>query len=291
MSTDTREERLARRIADLYATDPQFAAAAPERGGHRRRRQPGLRLPRSCGPSWRATPTGPRSGQRAVEFVTDPGPAARCRAAARSSRPSPTASCGTGSRGRRRLGRDPRPARRPGRHPRLHQRRLHHHRHRTDPARRGLGPAADQRAGRPAAADRHRDRARVIASSIDYLADAVELIADRPRAQRGWWCSTTTPRSTTSARPRRRQAHSWPKPAARRRGDPGRRARARRRRCQPRHRSIADDADDPLALLIYTSGSTGAPKGAMYPRAQGRQHVARSRQFALGRTSGDRRSR
>jgi fatty acid CoA ligase FadD9 len=27
-----------------------------------------------------------------------------------------------------------------------------------------------------------------------------------------------------------------------------------------------DDDDDPLALLIYTSGSTGAPKGAMYPR-------------------------
>lgn len=27
--TDTREERLARRIADLYATDEQFAAARP----------------------------------------------------------------------------------------------------------------------------------------------------------------------------------------------------------------------------------------------------------------------
>jgi fatty acid CoA ligase FadD9 len=28
----------------------------------------------------------------------------------------------------------------------------------------------------------------------------------------------------------------------------------------------SDDDDDPLALLIYTSGSTGAPKGTMYPR-------------------------
>jgi fatty acid CoA ligase FadD9 len=27
------------------------------------------------------------------------------------------------------------------------------------------------------------------------------------------------------------------------------------------------DSDDPLALLIYTSGSTGAPKGAMYPQS------------------------
>jgi fatty acid CoA ligase FadD9 len=29
----------------------------------------------------------------------------------------------------------------------------------------------------------------------------------------------------------------------------------------------ADESDDPLALLIYTSGSTGAPKGAMYPQS------------------------
>jgi hypothetical protein len=29
MSTDTREERLARRVADLYATDQQFADARP----------------------------------------------------------------------------------------------------------------------------------------------------------------------------------------------------------------------------------------------------------------------
>ena len=29
MSTDTREERLARRIADLYANDRQFADARP----------------------------------------------------------------------------------------------------------------------------------------------------------------------------------------------------------------------------------------------------------------------
>ena len=29
----------------------------------------------------------------------------------------------------------------------------------------------------------------------------------------------------------------------------------------------ADESEDPLALLIYTSGSTGAPKGAMYPQS------------------------
>jgi fatty acid CoA ligase FadD9 len=31
--------------------------------------------------------------------------------------------------------------------------------------------------------------------------------------------------------------------------------------------TVDTDADDPLALLIYTSGSTGAPKGAMYPQS------------------------
>src|SRR5580693_8567421 len=30
---------------------------------------------------------------------------------------------------------------------------------------------------------------------------------------------------------------------------------------------VEPDEDDPLALLIYTSGSTGAPKGAMYPQS------------------------
>ncbi|MDT5412123.1 MAG: fatty acid CoA ligase FadD9, partial [Mycobacterium sp.] len=35
----------------------------------------------------------------------------------------------------------------------------------------------------------------------------------------------------------------------------------------PRGASGAEDVADPLALLIYTSGSTGAPKGAMYPQS------------------------
>src|SRR5271154_723659 len=35
----------------------------------------------------------------------------------------------------------------------------------------------------------------------------------------------------------------------------------------PRAAPRAEDVADPLALLIYTSGSTGAPKGAMYPQS------------------------
>ncbi len=37
MSTDTREARLQSRIAHLYATDQQFAAAKPDRDHQRRR--------------------------------------------------------------------------------------------------------------------------------------------------------------------------------------------------------------------------------------------------------------
>src|ERR1700694_5183308 len=45
MSTDTREERLARRIADLYANDQQFADARPSEEIATAIDQPGLRLP------------------------------------------------------------------------------------------------------------------------------------------------------------------------------------------------------------------------------------------------------
>ncbi len=38
MSTDTRDERLERRIADLKASDPQFAAASPDDADFRRYR-------------------------------------------------------------------------------------------------------------------------------------------------------------------------------------------------------------------------------------------------------------
>ena len=46
MPTDPREERLARRIADLYATDEQFASAGPIEALTAAIEQPGLRLAR-----------------------------------------------------------------------------------------------------------------------------------------------------------------------------------------------------------------------------------------------------
>ena len=98
MSTDTREERLARRISDLYATDPQFAAARPsEISRHRRSKRPSCRCPRSFRPSSTAMPTGPRSGSAPSSSSPTPRRAGHRRSCSPVSKPSPTASCRTGS--------------------------------------------------------------------------------------------------------------------------------------------------------------------------------------------------
>jgi fatty acid CoA ligase FadD9 len=70
MSTDTREERLARRISDLYVTDQQFADARPsEAVAH------AIEAPESLPQIVQTVIDGyadrPALGQRAVQFVTD----------------------------------------------------------------------------------------------------------------------------------------------------------------------------------------------------------------------------
>ena len=72
MSVDTREERLARRIADLYATDQQFADARPSEAITAAIDQPGLRLPQLVRTVMEGYADRPALGQRAVRFVNDP---------------------------------------------------------------------------------------------------------------------------------------------------------------------------------------------------------------------------
>src|SRR5882757_5876696 len=72
MSTDTREERLARRISDLYATDPQFADARPSEAVAHGIEAPELRLPQIVQTAIDGYADRPALGQRAVQFVTDP---------------------------------------------------------------------------------------------------------------------------------------------------------------------------------------------------------------------------
>lgn len=71
MSTDTREERLERRIANLYATDPQFAAAKPDATISEAIEQPGLPLDELVRVVMEGYTDRPALGERAIEHVTD----------------------------------------------------------------------------------------------------------------------------------------------------------------------------------------------------------------------------
>ncbi len=71
MPTTTREERLERRIEELTANDPQFAAARPDPAVAEALEQPGLRLPQIVQTVLEGYADRPALGQRAVEFVKD----------------------------------------------------------------------------------------------------------------------------------------------------------------------------------------------------------------------------
>ena len=159
MSVDTREERLARRVADLYATDQQFADARPSEAITAAIDQTGLRLPQIVRTVMEGYAGRPALGQRAVRFVNDRRRAAHPSSCCRGSRRSPTASCGIASARSRAVWQAIRCGRRSGLCAGLHQRRLHDDRHGAGPDRRGFRSAADQRARRTTAAYRCRDRA------------------------------------------------------------------------------------------------------------------------------------
>ncbi|MGB8407640.1 MAG: carboxylic acid reductase [Mycobacterium sp.] len=73
MSIDTADERLARRIAELSANDPQFAAALPIEAVAQAVEKPGLRLPEIVQTVLKGYADRTALGQRAVEFVTENG--------------------------------------------------------------------------------------------------------------------------------------------------------------------------------------------------------------------------
>ena len=72
MSNDSREDRLARRVADLYSTDAQFADARPIVTLTAAIDQPGLRLTRIMSTVMGAYAERPAVGERAVNLTTDP---------------------------------------------------------------------------------------------------------------------------------------------------------------------------------------------------------------------------
>ncbi len=71
MSTDTRETRLGGRISDLYDTDPQFAAAKPDPAINEAIAQAGLALDELTRTVMEAYSDRPALGERGVEYVSD----------------------------------------------------------------------------------------------------------------------------------------------------------------------------------------------------------------------------
>jgi fatty acid CoA ligase FadD9 len=274
MSVETREERLARRIAELSAIDSEFDAARPREAVAAAAAQPGLRLPQVIQTLIEGYADRPALGQRAVEFVNDPA----------SGRTSAQLLPRFDTITYRELG---------GRVTAL-----------TsawadivvapgdrvcvlgftsvdyttiDIALAYLGAVSVPLQASAAITQLQpivvETQPVVIAASIDSLPDAVELIQTGHVPARlvafDYHAEINDHREVLDA------------------------ARARladspvivetlvdvlhRGRTLPRPPAVLIDDDNPLALLIYTSGSTGAPKGAMYPQSNVAKMWLRSR--------------
>ncbi|KWX24882.1 oxidoreductase [Mycolicibacterium wolinskyi] len=264
MSIETREERYERRLADLYRTDQQFAEARPSEAVTAAADNPDLRLPAVVKEIMAGYADRPALGQRAVELVTEPNGRTRAELLPRFETIT-----------YRQLG------------GRIQAVTNAWHNHPVKPGDRvailgftsvdyttidvalielgavsvPLQTSAPVAQLRPIVAE---TEPKLIASSVDFLDDAVELIHAGPAPAR---------LVVFDYRPEvddQREAFEA--------------AKAKLAGTDIVVESMADVLDrgrsladaplyvsgqaDPLTLLIYTSGSTGTPKGAMYPESK-----------------------
>jgi fatty acid CoA ligase FadD9 len=264
MPTDTREERLARRIADLYANDAQFAAAQSSEAINAALDQPGLRLAQIAQTVMEGYADRPALGQRAVQLATDPRSG---RTTAELLPRFDTITYGeVWTRVRAVASALTNVAVRPG--------------DRVcilgfssidytviDMALILLGAisvplqtSAPVTELRPIVAETEPS---LIASSVDYLDDAVEVMLT------GYTPVRLVVFDYHSEVDDHRKAFDAAKAQLADAGNPVIVETLTdvldRGRGLPDARLAVSRADDPLALLVYTSGSTGRPKGAMYP--------------------------
>ncbi|MDT5303867.1 MAG: fatty acid CoA ligase FadD9, partial [Mycobacterium sp.] len=267
MSTDAREERLARRIADLYATDQQFADARPSEAITAAIEQPGLRLPQFVQTVMEGYADRPALGHRALQFIKDPETGRTSlellprfetvRYRELWDRAGAVASALAG---------DPEHSVRPG--DRICVLGFTSVDYTTvDVALVPVGAvsvplqtSAPVSQLRPIVAETEPS---VIATSVDYLADAVELVLTGHAPARlvvfDYHPQVDDQREAFEVT-RARLAQAGSPVIVETLADVLERGKA-----LPAAPMVVPDENDPLTLLIYTSGSTGAPKGAMYP--------------------------
>ncbi|BBZ48435.1 carboxylic acid reductase [Mycobacterium heidelbergense] len=264
----TQEERLARRVDDLTANDPQFAAARPDPAVAAALERPGLRLPQIIRTALAGYAERPALGQRVVEFVEDP------KTGRTSLELLPRYETVTyGELGDRvdALARAlTHGSLRPG--DRVCVLGFNSVDYATIDMALGVVGAVSVPLQTSAALTQLRPivaetEPSLIASSVDQLPDAVELILSGVHA---------SPAPATLV-----VFDYHPQVDDHREAVDAARARLagaavvvetltdvlERGKALPATTVAAPEEQDPLALLIYTSGSTGAPKGAMYPQS------------------------
>jgi fatty acid CoA ligase FadD9 len=264
MSTQTLDERLARRVEELTANDPQFAAARPEPAIAAALEQPGLPLPQIIRTVLKGYADRPALAQRVVEFVKDP---ATGRTSAELVSRYETISYGELGDRVAALGRAlTNDAVRSG--DRVCVLGFNSIDYATIDMALGqigavsvpLQTSAAITQLQPIVAETEPS---VIAASVNQLAEAVELIRSGPAPAR---------LVVFDHHPEVDDQREAVEAARARLADTAVVVEAladvlERGKALPDTPAPEPDSDDPLALLIYTSGSTGAPKGAMYPQS------------------------
>jgi fatty acid CoA ligase FadD9 len=265
MSTNTQDARIARRVEDLTANDPQFAAARPEQAITDAVEQPGMPLRQIIQTVLQGYADRPALGQRVVDYVTDPATGrTRTELVSRYE----TITYGELSERVEALGRA-------WSHESVHAgdrvcvlgfnsvdyATIDIALNQISAVSVPLQTSASLTQLQPIVAETEPS---LIASSVNQLRDAVELILSGDHAPAKLVVFDYHPQvddereAVQDARARLTDAGIAVEILA---------DVLQRGKDLPEAPVAAAAEGDPLALLIYTSGSTGAPKGAMYPQS------------------------